>query len=217
LIAASTIFDHPWIIFVALAIVLLRWLSQKAQSGKDVSQPPKTPAQPIPRSDTESEEVRIRRFLEALGQPPGAKPPSAVARRSSPHEAVSHLPPPIRSPLPPLTTVPAPLPLGMESSAEPPPIPPRVEPRKFTPAIASDTLFEIRGAGGVDDPALPSRRADVSLADQSGLLARLATKQALRDAIVLREILGPPRSLQPLETIGGISAAALASDKRKRK
>ena len=179
---------------------MVRWLiSQKTQAGKNVSQPPKTPAQPIPRSDTRSEEVRLRRFLEALGQPPGAKPPPSVARRSTPREAVSHVPPPIRSPLPPLTTVPPPLPVEMESRAEPPPIPPR----KFTPAVAGDTRFEIRASGGVDDPASLSRRADVSLADKSGLLARLATKQALRDAIVLREIFGPPRSLQSAETISG--------------
>jgi hypothetical protein len=204
LIAASTIFDHPWILLIAVGIGLVRWLiSQKAQAGKNVSQPPKTPAQPIPRSDTRSEEERVRRFLEALGQPPGAKPPPSVARRSTPREAVSHVPPPVRSPLPPLTTVPPPLPIAMESSAEPPPIPQRIEPRKFTPAIAGDTRFEIRASGGADDPASLSRRADVSLADKSGLLARLATKQTLRDAIVLREIFGPPRSLQSAETISG--------------
>lgn len=202
--AASTIFDQPWIILVALAIGFLRWLvSQKGQAKKDPSQEPKTPAQPIPRSDTQSEEERIRRFLEALGQPPGAKPPPAVVRRSTPRAAVSHVPPPVRSPLPPLTTVPPPLPTAMESRAEPPPIPDRIEPRKFTPAMASDAIFEIRAPGGADDSALLSRRADVSLAGQSSLLARLATKQALRDAIVLREIFGPPRSLQALETISG--------------
>jgi hypothetical protein len=91
----------------------------------------------------------------------------------------------------------------VEYAAEPPPIPPRVEPRKFTPALASDTIFEIRAPGGADDPASVSRRADVSLAGQPALLARLATKQALRDAIVLREIFGPPRSLQSAETISG--------------
>ena len=91
----------------------------------------------------------------------------------------------------------------MEFSAKPPPIPQRIEPRKFTPAIASETIFEIRAPGGADDPALFSRRADVSLSGQSDLLARLATKQALRDAIVLREIFGPPRSMQSAETING--------------
>ena len=201
MIAASTIFDQPWIILVALAIGFLRWLvSQKGQARKGESQPPKTPAQPIPRSDAESEEARIRRFLEALGQPPGAKPPPAVARRSSPREAVSHVPPPIRSPLPPLTTVPPPQP----AATEPPPLPRQDETRIFTPAIAIDPFFEVRETGRADDPALPSRTAKTSLGGQAtGLAAWLATRQALRDAIVLREIFGPPRSLQPLETIGG--------------
>ena len=195
MIAASTIFDQPWIILVALAIGILRWLvSQKGRARKNVSQPPKTPAQTIPRSDAQTEEERVRRFLEALGQPPGAKPPPAVARRSNP---------PLRSPLPPLTTVPPPLPTEMEFAAEPPPIPQGVEPRKFTPAIAGDTIFEIRAPSGADDPASLVRRADVSLAGPSDLLVRLATKQGLRDAIVLREIFGPPRSMQSAATISG--------------
>jgi hypothetical protein len=201
LIAASTIFDQPWIILVALAIGFLRWLvSQKGQTKKDVSSRPKTPTQPIPRNDTQTEEERVRRFLEALGQPAGARPPPIVARRSTPQESVQHIPPPIRSPLPPLTTFPPPLPVEMESRPEPPPFP---QPRKFTPTIASDSLFEIRAPGGADDPALLSRRADILPAGRSVLLTRLATRQDLRDAIVLREIFGPPRSLQPLETISG--------------
>ena len=91
----------------------------------------------------------------------------------------------------------------MEFSAKPPPIPQRIEPRKFRPAIASETIFEIHAPGGAYDPASLSRRSDVSLSGQSDLLARLATKQALRDAIVLREIFGPPRSMQSAETISG--------------
>ena len=184
---------------------MLRWLvSQKGQSGKDVSQPPKTPAQPIPRGESQTEEERIRRFLEALGQPPGAKPPPAVARRSTRRETVSHIPPPVRSPLPPLTTVPPPLP----TAAEPPPIPRQEKTRIFTPAGAIDPFFEVRETGQTDDSALALPTAKTSLGRQAtGLAARLATRQALRDAIILREIFGPPRSLQPLETIGGISSA----------
>ena len=33
----------------------------------------------------------------------------------------------------------------------------------------------------------------------TSLATRLASPQALRDAIVLREIFGPPRSMQPLD------------------
>lgn len=205
MIAASTIFDQPWIILVALAIGFLRWLlSQKGQARKDASQAPKSPEQSTPRSDTQSEEQRIRRFLEALGQPPGAKPPPAVARRSNPRTTVvAHVPPPIRSPLPPLTTVPPPLPIEMESRAEPPPLPRQERPRIFTPAIAIDPVFEAREPGIANEPALRSRTAAISLGGPASLVARLTTKQALRDAIVLREIFGPPRSLQPLETISG--------------
>jgi hypothetical protein len=184
-ILAATILDHPWLLLIAVAIGLIRWLAQKAQSDKDISQPPKPPAQPIPRSNTQTEEERVRRFLEALGQPPGTRPPPAVARRSTAREAVQHVPPPIRSPLPPLKTVPPPLPTAME----PPPIPQRVEPRLFKPAISSEPIFELRPAGGADDPLLAR--------------LRLATKQSLRDTIVLREIFGPPRSLQPPETVSG--------------
>src|SRR5207237_6320579 len=177
----SPFFDQPCITLNAIAIGMLRrHVSQNAQTRKDASKPPHTPTQAIPRSDPQTEEERVRRFLEALGQPPGAKPPPTAARRSSPRETVSHVPPPFRSPLAPLTTAPPPLPAEMEFSAKPPPIPQRIEPRKFTPAIASETIFEIRRAGGADDPALFSRRAHVSRSGQSDLRARLATKHGLR-------------------------------------
>jgi hypothetical protein len=62
----------------------------------------------------------------------------------------------------------------------------------------SEPIFEIRPPGEADDQ-LPARSSGVIRADQSTFAARLATKQNLRDAIVLREIFGPPRSLQPVD------------------
>jgi hypothetical protein len=197
MIAASTIFDQPWIILVALVIGFVRWLvSQKGQARKNIPPPPKTPTQPVPRDETQTEEERVRRFLEALGQPAG----SALPRKVTPKREIQ---PRIFPPLPPLTTIPPPLPAKMVSTTKPPPLPRTVEPRKFTPAVASDLLFEIRGPGRAEEAAAVSRRADISPAGPSGLVARLATRQALRDAIVLREIFGPPRSLQPLDPISG--------------
>jgi hypothetical protein len=197
LIAASTIFDQPWIILIALAIGFLRWLfSQKGQAGKNIPPPPKTPTQPVPRAETQSEEERVRRFLEALGQPAGSAPPRKVT-------STREIQPRIFPPLPPLTSVPPPLPAEMKPATKPPPLPRRVEPRKFSPDMASDLSFEIRGSGGAVEPASVSRRADISPTGPSGLLGRLATRQALRDAIVLREIFGPPRSLQPRDPING--------------
>jgi hypothetical protein len=43
-----------------------------------------------------------------------------------------------------------------------------------------------------------SRKKTASAARDS-VAARLATPEGLRDAMVLREIFGPPRSMQPLE------------------
>lgn len=37
--------------------------------------------------------------------------------------------------------------------------------------------------------------------EQQGFLLKLRSPQGLRDAIILREMLGPPRSLQALETV----------------
>ena len=61
--------------------------------------------------------------------------------------------------------------------------------------------FEVRD---IDDVAADYGRAQraaaqPSVAARTTLAARLATAEGLRDAIVLREIFGSPRSMQPLE------------------
>src|SRR5205085_7700097 len=134
---------------------------------------------------------RIRRFLEALGQPRGAQPPPRVVRRSTVPRTVAHVPPPLRSPLPPLKTVPPPLP----SAVEPPPTPEQPAPQFFKPAKTGESRFEIRPPGETDD--LPRRSGRITQPDT--FAGRLKTAQSLRDAIVLREIFGPPRSLQPAD------------------
>ena len=69
-------FDHPIILIIVVVAALLRWLSQKSDAGKPDPERPTVPGQPIPRGgETQTEEERIRRFLEALGQPAGSTPP----------------------------------------------------------------------------------------------------------------------------------------------
>src|ERR1700682_1856421 len=141
--------DHPIILIIVVAAALLRWLSQKSEAGKQDSERPNVPGQPIPRGgESQTEEERIRRFLEALGQPATSTPPPKVTRRSTApkREVLPHVPP-FKSPLPPLTTVPPPL------VTTPPPlptfptsatrVPPLIE-RIFKPAIASEAGFEVR-------------------------------------------------------------------------
>ena len=180
--------DQPWIILLVIAASIMRWLWQKSQEAKDDPERPVVPDQPIPRGgENQSEEDRIRRFLESLGQPPGTAPPPKVApkRRVEPR---------IFPTLPPLTTVPPPLPPAPVSVAQAPPPMPTAE-RIFTPAIVQETAFEVRDVV-MQTSIEPSPYDRPMAAEPSSLRSRLASPQGLRDAIILREIFGPPRSLQ---------------------
>src|SRR4051812_48523143 len=195
---AASILEHPWLILIFAAIGFVRWLTQKANDSNDVSRPPAPPpADPIPRSNPQTEEERIRRFLDALGQPRGAQPPPPVARRTTVPRPVAQVPPLVRSPLPPLKTVPPPLPSGFEPIQRPPPMAEEAKPQFLAPRPATEPRFEIRPLGESEDQ--PRRADKVARPDLSSFAGRLKTAQSLRDAIVLREILGPPRSLQPVE------------------
>jgi hypothetical protein len=184
-------FDHPIILIIVVAAALLRWLSQKSDAAKPDPERPTVPDQPIPRGgETQTEEERIRRFLEALGQPAGSRPPPKVApkRETNPHMFPT---------LPPLTTTPPPLPPSpAPAMPEPPPLPIQ---RVFTPAPVQEAGFEVRDLGA-QTSSPEARRAT---AEQRSLLLKLRSNQDLRNAIVLREIFGPPRSLQPLDPISG--------------
>jgi hypothetical protein len=197
--ATGSIFDHPVILLVVIAASILRWLWQKSREEKKASEMPPLPDEPdrpIPRAPAQTEEERIRRFMEALGQPVGSRPPPPVVPRSStPRHTVL---PPMRSPLPPLRTAPPPLPRRAPSIArasQPPPFPPRI----FQPAPVQEAGFEVRDldAASSQDPTREDPR--VSVMREESLLSKLTSREGLRSAIVLREIFGPPRSLQPFD------------------
>ena len=191
-------FDSPWIILIIIAASIVRWLWQKAVEEKEKADRPVIPDQPIPRSgESQSEEDRIRRFLEALGQPPGTTPPPKVAPRR-------WVPPTVFSPLPPLTTVPPPLPpepASVSSAPAPPPLP--MAERIFKPAIAQETEFEVRDVA-MQTSSESSPYSRPMEAAPSGMRAKLASPQGLREAIILREIFGPPRSLQPPDLVSSL-------------
>lgn len=188
-------FDHPIILIIVVVAALLRWLSQKSEAAKQNSEKSAVPPPPIPRGgETQTEEERIRRFLEALGQPAGSTPPPKVTPKRETQ-------PRIFPTLPPLTTVPPPLPTSPTPTVQAPP-PPLIQRRVFTPAVAQEAGFEVRDlAAQTSSDLVPERRR--TAAEQQGLMSRLASTQGLRSAIVLREIFGPPRSLQALDPIGG--------------
>ena len=185
---AASLFDHPGILLIIAAITLIRWLIQKGkgEAQNTESQPPPPPSQSITRGgETRTEEERIRKFLEALGQPAGSAPPKVAPRRRE-------VQPKIFPRLPRLTTAPPPLPEAPEMmSAAPPPLPIELATKRST-----EPDFEVREvARQTSSEPLPEI--------QRAVLARfkLGTPQDLRTAIVLREIFGPPRSLQPLDPV----------------
>src|SRR5947208_11149880 len=94
------------LLFLLLLVVagLFQLLGRAARkrSGEEEKQAPKPAPQmtkPIPRVEKESDQDRIRKFLEALGQPSASKPPPPVMPRTD-------IPPrplaPVRPPVEPL-------------------------------------------------------------------------------------------------------------------
>src|SRR5438128_10417391 len=92
-----------FILLIAMA-ALFRLLASQAGDTKKRSQKPDQrstatprPDQPVRRAPVESDEERIRKFLEALGQPSTSRPPSPVAPRTDipPRPVAPVHPPPI--------------------------------------------------------------------------------------------------------------------------
>jgi len=198
-----------FLLLVAVA-VLFQFLAKAAgKTGKDqtrrTSTPtPRTPPQ-IPRAPRESDEEQIRKFLEALGQPPSSKPPpSVVPRTDIPPRPLAPVQPPsspfsqlrrLRKP----EVIPKEIPLPRTvSGAE------EIAPPKITSAPA----FEVHEGPPIEPQAITKAPlapyASVAKDEESKahIAILLASTSGLRGAIVLREILGPPRGLRALEFIG---------------
>ena len=214
-----------WIFFLLLAMfALLRLLVSKAAgASKDRSPPaetspsPSKPSQsPATRRAVSSDEEQIRKFLEALGQPPTASPPPPVVPRSdvSPRPVAPVSPPRSGMRLPEVARKRAvvvakkaaeiapkirpaeQLPRTVESLVRPemegPVLERRASSARTTPLPATEAYLIPTGAG----------QSDKSTSDLSSLFAE---PSAVRRAIILREILGPPRSLQSGEELPGFA------------
>jgi hypothetical protein len=207
-----------FILMVAVAF-LFQFLTRAAsRASKDSgetkrrspSPPPRTPP-PIPRAGPENDAERIREFLEALGQPTTSRPPEPVAPRPTYRKPVvlPHVGP-FASPLPPLTTRPSEEPKQIRLPGQ---ITPTREAKVFTPKVAESPSFELQvGAVSPDAPPVIRTAAEAyAIATQPTVKPErremqistlLRSTSGLRDAIILREIFGPPRSLQPLDLVG---------------
>ena len=212
-------FDQNIIFIIIAAIVgISRLVSRISEEAKKQSQrqrqpPPRAQAppttQPVQRTRPKTDEERVREFLEALGQPAGATPPAKVQPRTQ---------------IPPRPLAPVQPPASMRPFAKPefrtwkeqakeivvlqqptkiaPPEIKRVVVPPAVPAKANEP-----GAWIAQEQAQTAAATKIAIArtdDQPSVRASAATiwKQtlyspdAVRTAIVLREIFGPPRGVQ---------------------
>jgi hypothetical protein len=174
---------------------------------------PQTP-RPIQRAPRESDADRIRKFLEALGQPPSSTPPSPVLPRTNiPPRPLAPVQPP-----PALTRVwrlpreraekpdvgqgeiaPLEQPSGLQQIIPPPVTPPAAPAFEVHEALPVE-LRQAPSTKPVEAYAAPKGFGVATTADfKTDIATLLGSKSRLREAIILREIFGPPRGLQALD------------------
>src|ERR1051326_6275086 len=95
-----------FLLLLALAglFQLLGRVARKTREDEEGPTPEPAPRTltPMPRAPAQSDEERIRTFLEALGQPPHSKPPPPVVPRTDiPSRPLAPVKPPTAYPLPP--------------------------------------------------------------------------------------------------------------------
>jgi hypothetical protein len=208
-------FDNLLFILLVLVALLFRWLASAAsKAGKDSGerQPRSTSTPPpIKRAPENSDAERIRKFLEALGQPQDTLPPSPATHRTdvAPRPIAPVQPPPemVAGPLWKRRTV-APKKIQLPGQITTTPY----EQKTFRPQPAA-AVFEVQESAQPAEPPPPVITPAAAYAaatepvvckdrDKIDLAVLLASPVGLRNAIVLREIFGPPRSLQPLDLVG---------------
>jgi hypothetical protein len=167
------------IILLIALISFINWLVKKSaemrearkreQGAATSGESVKSEAPPPPEAEPE---ISMRRFREALGLPDEAQPPALPKRME---ERVP--PPPVPPPLPP--------------PRRPPPARPVISHAAVAPAHGEYRFIEMPHRIG--KPAAP--RIEVA-ASTSRLRELLGSTGGLRDAVVLSEILGPPKCMR---------------------
>jgi hypothetical protein len=189
--------------------------ASKSDSNETSSSPRPEAPRPIQRAPRESDADRIRKFLEALGQPPSSTPPTPVLPRTD-------IPPRRLAPVQPPPVIPGVWRLPRERTEKsdvnqkesapreqpnrsqqivPPPVPPPPAPafevHEALPVELQPPIIKkpVEAYGAATQAV--AKRADFKM----NLATLLASKSSLRDAILLREILGQPRGLRALDLL----------------
>lgn len=204
-------FDSLLFLLLVAIAALFQFLAKAAgKTNKDQTKrtsAPRTPP-PIPRAPPESDQDRIRKLLEALGQPPTSKPPSPVVPRTN-------IPPrPLAPVQPPTVYPPTPWQLTREERRKreaiqkgiPPSRTASGEEKTAQPKIASAPTFEVH-TGPIAPAQIVGAIGEVTQTIvktgeiRTDITTLLASTSGLRNAIILREILGLPRGLCTLDLL----------------
>lgn len=183
-----------FVLFVAVAM-LFRWLASAAsKSNKGSGETNETerkstssPAPPLRPARGDSQEEQIRKFLEALGRPTSSSPPPLVRPKT-------HIPPrPVAPVQPPREMV------AMSPRKRRAPAAPKIEPLREPPP---PPLLATPEPSPTPAYAIAPEAELVRPKDKIDIVTLLKSSSGLRNAMVLREIFGPPRSLQDINVSG---------------
>jgi len=202
--------DNVLFLLLIAAAALFQLLSKvlskasKNPPDKTLTAPAREKQAPIRKAPAESDAERVRKFLEALGQPPSSAPPRPVLPRTD-------IPPRPLAPVQPPPVIPSAWRLPRDRRQRPPEQPARVEKSSGSPlpAAAGMPSFDIHEVASplavqeqriVKTPVEPYAAATRAVGKRADLNADiailLASQSGLRKAVMLREIFGPPRGLQ---------------------
>lgn len=214
-----------FLVFAAIAGIqlLVRFIQARKQSADQP--PPRSDGRPDPASaqgtprrtatQPDDEEERVRKFLEALGIPTEAPPPPPIVPQAAPEppplfqppqlddeptfrRPVVVEPPPLRQPAP-AKRRPEPEPIihGEEGPRH------RMAPAVFRDGDMADAPQPMSSAAAFRDmdqtassaSAYAIPRSSKTTRSHAGVRTLLSDRRTLRDAIILREVLGPPKAL----------------------
>jgi len=221
-------------VLVIGAIALGKWFFENAGRSQGGDEPTDEVPRPQPRTNArprnlahpeESDEEKMRRFMEALGLPPESAPPLTPVYKPASQAAAERLrrrrvPAEPAVPAKPVKTAPAPQPVRphiaptLDTGGPLPEIPKTASVSETAPAsevmsipkmifVEPEQMIERAPARDAGKPASRATAATPQRQLEGGVGAlrdQLRTPEALRNAILLREILGAPKGLQSTQT-----------------
>lgn len=197
------------VILIFGGVVVLNWaLKGGASKLKDLTEKINGPqGQPPGRDADDSEAERTRKFFEALGLPPGSIPPVRTPRPAQPLTLPAR---PIMPPQPavirkkqrPRTVGPRSMPVPARPAAQiratPTILRPESAAREAALPLASEAAAAVAASGRAiwQTPSAGTTVVPSTASARDELFSLLRSPAQVRNALVLREILGPPRGLQ---------------------